>query len=149
MLIFGADREIASWVGSQVGIRDFGPSTAIGVARANKVVAGAVFHNFNWPNIEVSFASTTPLWCTHQTITSILKYPFVQLDCRRLTAITKATNQPARAFLCRLGFEIEGFHPEMFADGDVISLGLLRRKCRWIAEEFRFGQERANPTSST
>jgi RimJ/RimL family protein N-acetyltransferase len=137
VILLGADSKIAAWVGSELGIQDFGPMAAIGVTRADKLVAGAVFHNFNWPNIEVSFASTTPRWCTHQTIRGILNYPFVQLDCRRLTAITKATNQPARAFLCRLGFEIEGFHPDLYPDGDALSLGLLRRKCRWIAEEFR------------
>lgn len=134
MIVLGADEAVSRWVGVQLGIEDFGPLAGIGVARSGKLVAGAVFHNFNWPNIEVSFASTTPAWCTRQTIRSILNYPFIQLDCRRLTAITKATNQPARAFLCRLGFEIEGFHPDTYPDGDAISLGLLRRKCRWIAQ---------------
>ncbi len=137
MLLFGADSVVTPWVGAQLGIADFGPAAAIGVIRAQKVVAGAVFHNFHWPSIEVSFASTTPAWCTRQTITNILNYPFVQLDCRRITAITKTSNQPTRAFLSRLGFEIEGFHPELYPGEDAISFGLLRRKCRWIAEEYR------------
>lgn len=137
MLLFGADQQIAAWVGGQVGIRDFGPASAIGVVRDGSVVAGAVFNNFVWPSIEITFASTTPRWATRDTIRAILTYPFVQLNCRRLTAITKATNQPTRAFLCRLGFEIEGFHPCFFPDADAISFGLLRRNCRWISEENR------------
>lgn len=146
MLLFNYDREIKSWVGDQVGVKDFGPSTTIGVVRDGHVVAGAVFNNFSWPSIEITFASTTPRWATKDAVRSILAYPFVQLNCRRLTAITKATNQPARAFLCRLGFEIEGFHPYFFADGDAISFGLLRCNCRWIAEEHR--EISPHPTAS-
>jgi len=135
MLIFGADREIAAWVGEQLGIRDFGVSSAIGVARGSKIVAGAVFSNFRWPNIEITFAATTPKWATRQVCGAIMRYPFIQLDCRRVTAVTEATNQPARAFLCRFGFREEGIHPDALPSGDAVTYGLLRRECRWIAEE--------------
>jgi RimJ/RimL family protein N-acetyltransferase len=65
-----------------------------------------------------------------------MRYPFIQLGCNRITAITKAKNQPARAFLCRLGFHLEGVHPGVFLDDDAISYGLLRSDAsRWLAEE--------------
>lgn len=139
MLLFGMDQEIRKWVGQEVGVNDFGPSTAIGVIRDNTIIAGAVFHNFVWPNIEISFASTSPRWSSKEAVEGILKYPFVQLNCRRLTSITRPTNLPTRAFLTRLGFELEGFHPQMFPDGDAMSFGFLRKNCRWIKEEFRLG----------
>ncbi len=138
MLLYGVDKDIIPWVASQLDVSDFGPATAIGVVRGNSLVAGVVFNNFRWPNIEMSIASTTPLWCTKEALAGLFAYPFVQLNCRRATATTKATNQPARAFLCRLGFEIEGFHPDLFSDGDAISFGLLRRNCRWIAKDTCF-----------
>lgn len=148
MLIFGADREIAAWVGEQLGICDFGPSSAIGVARGNKIVAGAVFNNFRWPNIEVTFAATSPRWATRQTFRAILRYPFIQLDCRRLTAVTEATNQPARAFLCRFGFREEGLHPDALPTGDAVTHGLLRRDCRWLAEDNSHRKERTIPPAA-
>lgn len=133
MLIFGHDREIAQWCGDQLGIKDFGPCSAIGVARDGKIVAGAVFHQFRFPNIEITFATTTPRWATRETIAAIMAYPFVQLKCRRLTAITEALNQPARAFLSRFGFTQEGYHPHTFAADDAVTYGLLREDAeKWL-----------------
>lgn len=135
MLIFGHDREIAQWCGDQLGIKDFGPCSAIGVAREGKIVAGAVFSNFRWPNIEITFATTTPRWATRETCNAIISYPFLQLRCRRVTAIIEASNQPARAFLSRFGFKQEGYHPHVFASGDAITFGLLAADAeRWLKE---------------
>ena len=98
-------------------------------------MAGCVFSQFRPPNIEISFATTTPKWATKQVIRDILRYPFLQLGCKRVSCITEATNQHARAFLCRLGFHEEGVHPDALETGDAITFGLLRRDAaRWLAE---------------
>lgn len=136
MLIYGRDRELSLWVGQQLGlngpVRSVEP-TAIGVARNNKIVAAALFTNYQPPAIEITFVTTTPRWASRQTIAAILRYPFVQLGCRRVTAITEACNGPARAFLERLGFRQEGLHPDAFPSGDGVSYGLLRKDAeRWL-----------------
>lgn len=136
MLIFGHDREISQWCGDQLGIKDFGPCSAIGVARDGKIVAGAVYSNYRHPNIEITFATTTPRWASRETISAILAYPYLQLHCRRLTAITEALNQPARAFLSRLGFTQEGYHPHVFAADDAVTYGLLREDAeKWLRKK--------------
>lgn len=136
MLVFGHDREIAEWVSRRLKFVDFGPSVAIGIVRHDHLVGGCVFHNWRHPNIEVSFAATSPTWATRQTFRALLNYPFRQVQCRRLTATTEVTNQPARAFLCRFGFHEEGYHPEALPGGvDAVTYGLLARNCRWLAEE--------------
>jgi RimJ/RimL family protein N-acetyltransferase len=49
-----------------------------------------------------------------------------------------ATNQPARAFLCRLGFKQEGIHPDALPDGDAVTYGLLRKDAaRWLEDKER------------
>lgn len=136
MLLFGADRELARWAGDKVGIKDFGPSTAIGVAHKGVIVAAAIYNNYRPPNIEVTFVTSSPRWASPGAVKAILRYPFVQLKCKRVTAVTEATNQPARAFLCRLGFREEGYHPDALSSGDVVTYGLLRKDAaRWLAEE--------------
>lgn len=136
MLIFGADRELKLWAGQRLGIADFGPTVTIGVARTGKIVAVALFNNYHVPNILITFVTSTPRWASKHAIRGILRYPFVQLECKRVTAITEVTNQPARAFLCRLGFKQEGHHPDWFSSGDGVSYGLLAKDAaRWIAEE--------------
>ena len=69
-----------------------------------------------------------------RAIRAMLRYPFVQLSCVRLTAVTPARNVRARAFLARLGFRQEGVHPDALPGGDAVSYGLLARDAaRWIA----------------
>lgn len=136
MLIYGQDVALAKWAGDRLGIQNWGPARAIGVVRHGSLAAVAVFHQFRYPSIEISFVTADRRWATPQTVRGILRYPFVQLGCKRLTAITEVTNLPTRAFLCRLGFREEGIHPDTFETGDAVSYGLLREDAaRWLAED--------------
>ena len=137
MLIYGHDRELALWAGKHLGYEGAigAPQNpvAIGVERSGRIVAAAVFYDYRLTSIEVTFVTTTPRWASRDNIKAILSYPFLQLRCRRLTAITEACNVEARAFLRRLGFRQEGVHPDGFESGDGISYGLLRRDAeRWL-----------------
>ena len=136
MLVIGHDEAVTRWVGARLRIEDFGPwRSAIGVAIGAELVAGAVFtHYNNRCDIQVTFAASTPRWATRGAIRGILAYPFVQLRCRRLTAITEAGNLVARRFLDRLGFHMEGYHRDAFADDDGVSYGMLRQECRWLED---------------
>ena len=122
---------------------DWGPAKAIGVVRRHEVVAVVVYNQWRHPNIEASIASETPLWASREALRAILAYPFIQLRCKRVTATTEATNQRARAFLCRLGFREEGVHPDALTSGTAITYGLLARDAaRWLkAEECEQGRQ--------
>lgn len=149
MLLFGYDRELARWAGERIGIADFGPCVAIGVVHKGEIVAAAIYNQFRWPNIEITFVTSSPRWASPGAIRAILRYPFVQLKCKRVTAVTEATNQPARAFLCHLGFKEEGYHPEALPCGDAVSYGLFAKDAaRWIAED-RIHVERRNASSGS
>lgn len=149
MLIYGRDREIAAWVSQELekigeGHFDFAPNSyrAIGVARRDKIISGTVYSNYRHGNIEITMASTDPRWASKENFRALLAYPFIQLGCRRVTCLVKATNQPVRAFLCRLGFHEEGICRQVFDDGsDAAVLGMLRSECRWIAEEIPVGKK--------
>lgn len=136
MLLYGHDRELSLWAGHRLGlngpVRGVDP-TAIGVARQGKIVAVALYSNFQPPTIEVTFVTSTPRWASREMIKGILAYPFLQLKCKRVTAVTEECNGPARAFLERLGFRQEGVHPHAFPSGAGISYGLLRDDAeRWL-----------------
>jgi RimJ/RimL family protein N-acetyltransferase len=143
MLIFNADEALAAWAGDRLGMQIGKPNTSIGVAHKGKIVAVAVFNNFRRPNIEITFVTTSPRWASPGAVKAILRYPFLQLRCKRVTAIIEATNQPARAFLCRLGFKLEGTHPDVFTSGAAETYGLLLKDAtRWVAEEHPLEQIR-------
>jgi RimJ/RimL family protein N-acetyltransferase len=123
-------------VGEQVGIDDFGALIAIGIVRDRNLIAGAVFNNFRQTNIEITFASTTPRWCTRGVLRGIFSYPFEQLGLARLTAVTESTNQSVRAFLCHIGFREEGVMRRGFPSGaDAVIYGMLYEECRWLKRE--------------
>lgn len=143
MLLYG-EKAVTIWAGKRLGISDFGPAQSIGVIRRGDIVAAAVFHHFRFPDIEISFCTAHKHWATPQTVRGIMRYPFIQLGCKRLTAITSETNQPTQAFLCRMGFKKEGVHPDVFIDGAAISYGLLRKDAeRWLAEDREWARDAA------
>lgn len=136
MMLYGFDQAVARWAGERLRVADWGPCRAIGIVRGGDLVAGVVYSQYRHPNIEVSIATSARSWATPGAIRAIMRYPFVQLGCKRLTATTEATNQRARAFLCRLGFRQEGLHPDALPTGDAVTYGLLARDAaRWIGAE--------------
>lgn len=142
MIVLGRDAEVQRWVGAHVtpAIEDFGASVAIGVSSPEgALLAGAVYNNWRHPNIEITFAVESHKWASRSAIACILRYPFVQLGCLRITAFTAARNDRARAFLVNplIGFEQEGYHPNGFPEDDAVSYGLLRWNCRWLKPDER------------
>jgi RimJ/RimL family protein N-acetyltransferase len=142
-LVLDQPAAVAAWVAAHIpqmgGAADFGPSTAIGVVSADgRALGGVVFHNYQprFRNIEVSFASESRRWLTRNLIRQILAYPFDQLGCQRLTAITPKNARAARAFLDHFGFKREGVVRRGFGTDDAIISGLMRREwmqSRWVA----------------
>lgn len=146
MILYGPQPYLLDWAARRLGM-DWGPAKAIGVVRRHEVVAVVVYNQWRHPNIEASIASETPLWASREALRAILAYPFIQLHCKRVTATTEATNQRARAFLCRLGFREEGVHPDALPSGTAITYGLIARDAaRWLkAEEY---EQRRQSTST-
>lgn len=135
MLVYGQDAALVRWIGERLGINDFGPCITIGVLHSGEIVAVALYNKFIHPNIEVSFAISSPSWASPGAVKGILSYPFVQLNCKRVTATVSAENRKAMAFLLRLGFRREGYHPDALPTGDAVTYGLLRKDAaRWIED---------------
>ena len=65
----------------------------------------------------------------------IYDYPFDQLGCGRLTAVTPRRARAARRFLDAFGFKREGLVRQGFGDDDAVISGLLKRE--WEASRWR------------
>ena len=146
-IVLGRDPEVADWVARRiphVGSGEaFGPCRAIGVqAQDGRPLGGVVFSNWQpaCRSIEASFAADTPRWLTRRIIAAILAYPFVQLDCQRITTLTPRRARAARRFIDAFGFKREGLVRKGFGYDDAVVSGLLKRE--W--EGGRWGLVRAN-----
>jgi RimJ/RimL family protein N-acetyltransferase len=141
-LVLDQSEAVAAWVAARIrqidGAADFGPCSGIGVEAADgRALGGVVFHNYQprFASIEASFASASPRWLTRNLIRQIMAYPFDQLGCQRLTAITPKKARAARAFLDAFGFKREGVVRRGFGNDDAIVSGLLKREweqSRWV-----------------
>ena len=130
-------KPIIDWVAQKLGTR-FHDATVIGVIddERNQLLAGICYNHYSGYSVEMSIASTSPHWCSRGVLRAAFEYPFFDLGCRRVTATTAVDNHQARKMLERLGFKLEGFHPQSMPDGkDGLSYGLLKSDCRWIGED--------------
>jgi RimJ/RimL family protein N-acetyltransferase len=125
-------------VGIKLAITDFGPCTAIGICDGEWLIAGVVYNWYRQANIEMTIASISPRWCASRILRGLFSYPFEQIGCRRVTAVTEHTDLSVRAFLRRLGFTEEGVMRHSYLNGnDAVIHGMLREECRWIGDKER------------
>ena len=132
--IYGQDFHIARWVGLRVDEDDFGACTTIGLEEDGNLIAGVVYNLYNGPSICMHVAAEPgKRWMTRDYLFRCFAYPFIQLDCNRVTGIVKADNLEARRFDEHLGFKQEGVIRKGAADGsDMILYGMLKEECRWL-----------------
>lgn len=151
-LLYGHDAEVTHWVCSHIPHlaeripyfelgQVLGPSAAVGVLDGGDLVAGVVFHGYDpfVKAIEVSCAATSARWANRETFREILRYPFAQLGCQRVGAVTPRRATSPRRFLEGLGFKREGSLRRAFGEDAAIVYGLLREE--W--EGGRFCRERS------
>jgi RimJ/RimL family protein N-acetyltransferase len=139
-IITGRDAALTELVESKFAIDLGGRRPAIGFADGPELLGAVVYHNYQWPNIEATIWTGHPRWCNRRTLFACFWYPFLSLNCRRFGATTAATNQPSKAFLCRLGFRREGIARQAMHDAtapgdgvcDAIIYGMLASECRWL-----------------
>jgi len=143
------DEWVSGWVAERIpGYytgESFSPCSTVGLVDDDgELIAGCVYSNYREgsKDIELTFASTTPAWCTRSNIKTFLAYPYLQLGCNRVTAIVDERNTNAMRFLGRLGMECEGrMRQAMDGIHDAVIYGMLFKQCKWFQKELRHGQE--------
>lgn len=136
-LVYGpeADPYLLEYIARRTGNRYHG-ATAIGLARGSRILAVVAYNNFNWPDIFMHIgAEPGALWATRDFFQCIFHYPFVQLNCKRATALVARKNKASRNLCEKLGFTLEGKCTHALPNDDLIIYGMLRDKCRYLEAE--------------
>lgn len=139
-VIYNRQYELLQWAAQRIGIEKFRQdANAIGHERDGIIIGVVVFDGFSDTDCNVHLAGDeTKRWITREFIVRAMAYPFIQLKLRRLTGLVPADNAQALKFNEHFGFKKEGVHRMANADGgDIVSMGLLRRDCRWIPAGYR------------
>lgn len=139
-LIYGKEGRLLPWAQERIGATFRSDAYTIGLERDGQIVAVVVYDTFSEADCYMHIASDgTRAWMNKALLLAAFAYPFVQLRLRRVTGVVAAKNHEALAFDEHLGFRREGFHPHGLKDDDLITLGMLRKDCRFIPKEHRHG----------
>jgi RimJ/RimL family protein N-acetyltransferase len=138
-LIYGQEDRLLPWAQERIGVDFRRDAYTIGLERDGELRAVVVYDTFSKSDCCMHIASDgTRAWMSKELLLAAFAYPFVQCGLRRVTGLVPAKNKEALAFDEHIGFVREGFHPEAGPNGDdLVSLGLLRRNCRFVAKEHR------------
>lgn len=154
-LIFGHDDIIKPWVCTRLDMQIPKDSTAIGIASKDRIIGGAVYHNYTIMTdgsplfIEMSFATVDKRWAAHGIIRALLGYPFYQLKVKRIQSTVSRKNRDVRLFLERLGFKLEGVGRLAWPQGgDALMYSLLSREF-FSSKWHRIGQINTIGSGST
>ncbi|KQT52269.1 MULTISPECIES: GNAT family N-acetyltransferase [unclassified Aureimonas] len=132
-ILFGENALVADWIAAQIADRpDLEDAVAFGAVRDDMLIGGLAFTEFRGTDVRVTVAGYGP-WMTRRLLRVGCTYAFVDLGCRRMTSLIKRTNKASRTLCERIGFKLEGTHPQTFEDGGTaLSYGMTRDKCRWL-----------------
>jgi RimJ/RimL family protein N-acetyltransferase len=113
--------------------------SAIGLEEDGVLIAGVVYTLHTGPRGAVMMhvaSDGSRRWMTHAYLAACFRYPFIQLDCRRITGLVRADNFAAQRFDEHLGFKREGVIRQGDNDGtDLILYGMLKSECRFLGEK--------------
>lgn len=112
-MIVGHDEALCRWVESRI---DWGPggafppgTPAIGVARGDKLLCAVVYHDYqpDFGTVQITMASSSPMWARRENIRALLHYPFRQIQCYKVWWLTRADNTHGIKTFEHVGFKRE------------------------------------------
>ncbi|OWY39390.1 hypothetical protein CEK28_08710 [Xenophilus sp. AP218F] len=135
------DTAAIAWVAARTGcaVDSWQTPRAIGLRDADdRLLAAVVYERFSECDCNIHVASDeSGHWLTRAFLAQVFAYPFIQCGLRRVTGLVPAKNQRALRFDQHLGFEVEGYCEQAMPGDDIVVLGMLRRRCRFIPKEYR------------
>lgn len=114
-----------------------GSKGIINRAANNEVLAAVLYDGYNGANIFPHIASRPgSRWLTRDFLRVMFHYPFVQLGCRRMTALVDMSNTRSRRFNKHLGFAPEAILKGAGSDGgDALVSVMFREDCRYVVNK--------------
>jgi RimJ/RimL family protein N-acetyltransferase len=148
MLDFSQDPRYLAWA-SKILCWEIPPPEAkwlTSLSKDGKILGVVVYSRFTPGSCEITVASESPTFITKRFAFAVAYYPFVQLNCHRVTAFVRVGNAKSLNLAQQLGFQIEGTVRKWFPDSDAYILGLLREDCNWLKDDYGIRRQRSRNT---
>lgn len=135
-LVFDDRERVGRWVAQGDPLARYGNYYAMGAERNGELVAGIVIdHMLEGANGFAHITITKPGKDTHALISAFFDYAFNQCKLKRVTAMCPSTNSKIVAFNSKVGFVEEHRIINGVPGGDMLVLGMLPEKCKWIKQK--------------
>lgn len=137
MMVFDQPERCANFIKSRLDnpVSWAEPYQAFGMEENGEIVAAVLYNYMTDWDCAIHFAASSPKFLQGPFIHAVFAYPFLQMELRRVTSYTWATNLDALRLVAAFGFKYEGKLRN--AGGtesdpvDVVVLGLLKEECRY------------------
>jgi RimJ/RimL family protein N-acetyltransferase len=133
--IYGQDARVLDFMAKHLSDCTFnGSENTLGVEQDGELIAGVVFEGYTGSSISMHVAALEGKnWLSKEFLFRVFAYPFLQLECNRVTGLVRVDNSKAQKFDEHLGFVKEGIMRKGATDGtDYIIYGMLKEECRWL-----------------
>ena len=133
--IYGQDARVLDFMAEHLSDCDLpADSVTLGVESNGELIAGVAFENYTKTNISIHVAALDGRhWLSRDFLFRVFAYPFLQLNCHRVTGLVRVDNIKAQRLDEHLGFVREGVLRRGATDGtDYIIYGMLKEECRWL-----------------
>lgn len=132
-LLYGADDYVAMWVNERCGSMRLpsGSYVAIGALEDKELIAGILFFDQQDNDLMMALALDSAAMAKPWRIAEVMKYPFINLNMKRVSAEIAMSNDRCVRIAQGIGFKQEGIKRGAADDGgDLGVFGLLRDEFR-------------------
>lgn len=98
----------------------------------NELVGGVVYSGYTGHSVAMHFAGFEPHWIIRDMIWVCFNYPFTQMGVKKIFAPVPSSNTLAYEMDLRWGFSRPTVLKDVFDDGDLIVLEMLKEECKWL-----------------
>jgi RimJ/RimL family protein N-acetyltransferase len=137
VIVLGQKERCSEFIQQRLGMRVCWGEwyEAIGFEHDGELIAAALYNFMTDFDCAMHFASSGVHWMQESFLQAIFRYPFKQMNLRRVTSYTWESNADALKLVRAFGFIDEGVLRQAggteTAPEDVIVLGLLRKDCQY------------------
>lgn len=127
--------EIGKWVADRIdGYFYPESSSAIGLQKDGKTVAGVIYENWNKSSIFCHIAIDGRL--TKQFLKAIFDYPFNVCNVKKIVVPVVSSHHKSIKLVTNMGFKEEARIVEGAESGDIIFLTLTKDNCRFLGVRY-------------
>lgn len=127
-----------------------GAGQLIGLATdSGEIVAAVLYTDYNSANINMHISAVSgKRWLIREYLWYCFHYPFVELNCKRITGIVGSDNLQAQKFDENLGFTLEATLKDAHPNGDLLLYVMRKEDCRWLHLKEKLHGQKQSSTST-